>query len=375
MSSDMSMFDALKRLEIYLQTISDMTMDDYDENAIIAMIDLVCDVNERGSNDNKNMAILYVYELLNTDAGIIFTTVHKSFAQMAVNQAKSFLSRIGNSKDEVFLAIKHSIMSWFNRSEDMLRSHGIDYSLPVCDTYGSDNVIYLTRELDEFIRYERNMEDEDDNNDEEEDEYYDDYDNENHDLDDHDYDEDADEDDEEYQQYVQNINNINNYETKIVMAQLAESKKYENDPFYQAALTAIKENSKHLEESKQETETRQINVLRDIIRREIEASSDFELDKFFRCDYKVAMRLTGSKVNDYITKKFGANVSLKYSEENNDVIVCVFDGTSNHEFAFNINIRQMIEELKKEIRKDTSQALYDVGYCKDVAGLISEFVC
>ncbi len=371
----MSMFDALKRLEIYLQTISDMTMDDYDENAIIAMIDLVCDVNERGSNDNKNMAILYVYELLNTDAGIIFTTVHKSFAQMAVNQAKSFLSRIGNSKDEVFLAIKHSIMSWFNRSEDMLRSHGIDYSLPVCDTYGSDNVIYLTRELDEFIRYERNMEDEDDNNDEEEDEYYDDYDNENHDLDDHDYDEDADEDDEEYQQYVQNINNINNYETKIVMAQLAESKKYENDPFYQAALTAIKENSKHLEESKQETETRQINVLRDIIRREIEASSDFELDKFFRCDYKVAMRLTGSKVNDYITKKFGANVSLKYSEENNDVIVCVFDGTSNHEFAFNINIRQMIEELKKEIRKDTSQALYDVGYCKDVAGLISEFVC
>lgn len=366
----MSMFDALKRLEIYLQTISDMTMDDYDENAIIAMIDLVCDVNERGSNDNKNMAILYVYELLNTDAGIIFTTVHKSFAQMAVNQAKSFLSRIGNSKDEVFLAIKHSIMSWFNRSEDMLRSHGIDYSLPVCDTDGSDNVIDLTRELDEFIRYERNME-EDYDNDEEEDEYYDDYDNENHDLDDDVHHE----DDEEYVQYVQNINNINNYETKIVMAQLAESKKYENDPFYQAALTAMKENSKQLEESKQKTETRQINVLRDIIRREIEASSDFELDKFFRCDYKVAMRLTGSKINDYITKKIGANVSVKYSDENNDVIIYVFDGTSNHEFAFNINIRQMIEELKKEIRKDTSQALYDVGYCKDVAGLISEFVC
>jgi hypothetical protein len=371
----MSMFDALKRLEIYLEIISDMSIDEYDENAIIAMINLVCDVNERGAVDQKNMAILYLYELLNTDAGIIFTTAHKSFAQMAVNQAKSFLSRIGNSKDEVFLAIKHSIMSWFNRSEDMLRSHGIDYSLPVCDTDGSDNVIDLTRELDDFIRYERNMEDEYDNNDEEEDEYYDDYDNENHDLDDHDYDEDADEDDEEYQQYVQNINNINNYETKIVMAQLAESKKYENDPFYQAALTAIKENSKHLEESKQETETRQINVLRDIIRREIEASSDFELDKFFRCDYKVAMRLTGSKVNDYITKKIGANVSVKYSEENNDVFVYVFDGTSNHEFAFNINIKHMIEELKKEIRKDTSQALYDVGYCRDIAGLISQYVC
>ena len=380
----MSIFDALKRLEIYLQTISEMTMDDYDENAIIAMIDLVCDVNERGSNDDKNVAILYLYDILNTDAGIIFTTVHKSFAQMAVNQAKSFLSRIGNSKDEVFLAIKHSIMSWFKRSEDMLRSHGIDYSLPVCVTDGSENMVGLTRELDEFIRYERNMEDdyEDDDNYEEEEEYYDDYYNENHDLDDHDYDEDDDldddvhhEDDEEYQQYVQNINNINNYETKIAMAQLAESKKYENDPFYQAALTAIKENSKQLAESKQETETRQINVLRDIVRREIEASSDFELDKFFRCDYKVAMRLTGSKVNDYITKKIGANVSVKYSDENNDVIIYVFDGTSNHDFAFNINIRQMIEELKKEIRKDTSQALYDVGYCKDVAGLISEFVC
>jgi len=159
------------------------------------------------------------------------------------------------------------------------------------------------------------------------------------------------------------------------MAQLEESKKYENDPFYQAALTAIKENSKHLEESKQETETLQINVLRDIIRREIESSSDFELDKFFRCDYKVAMRLTGSKVDDYITKKIGANVSVKYSDENNDVLIYVFDGTSNHEFAFNINIRQMIEELKKEIRKDTSKALYDVGYCKDIAGLISQYVC
>ena len=159
------------------------------------------------------------------------------------------------------------------------------------------------------------------------------------------------------------------------MAQLAETKKYENDPFYQAALSAIKVNINHLQESKEETERQQIDALRNIVRREIEASSYFELDNFFRCDYKVVEHLTGSKVNDYITKKIGANVTVKYSDENNDVFVYVFDGTSNHEFAFNINIRQMIEELKKEIRKDTSQALYDVGYCKDVAGLISQYVC
>lgn len=364
----MSIENALKRLEIYLEIISNI--DEYDENAIIDMINLVCDVNERGSVDQKNMAILYLYKLLITDSGIIFTTTHKSFAQMTVNQAKTFLSHIDNSKDEVFLEIKNSIMSWFKRSEDMLRSHGINYSLPICVADGHDNVVGLTRELDAFIRYERNMADEyDDDDNEEEDEYYEDCENENHDL------EDADEDDEEYQQYVQNINNINNYESKIVAGQIAEKKKFENEPFYQAALSVIKEKSKQLEESKEDIEKRQIDTLRNIVRREIEVSSDIESNSFFRCNYKVVEHLTGSPVTEYITKKIGVNISIKFSDDNDDVSVYVFDGTRTHDFTFNINMREMIEKLKKEIRKDTSHALYDVGYCKDVAGLISQYFC
>jgi hypothetical protein len=362
----MSIENALKRLEIYLEIISDMNIDEYDENAIIAMIDLVCEINERGTADEKNVSLVYLYDILKTDAGIIFTTTHKSFAQIAVTQAQRFLSHIGSSTYEGFLEVKNSIMSWFKRSEDMLRSHGINYSLPICVADGPDNAVGLTRELDAFIRYERNMEDDEEDDEEyDEDEEY----NENHDL------EDDGEDDEEYQQYAQNINNINNYETKIVAGQIAEKKKFENDPFYQAALSVVKEKSKQLEDSKEDVDKRQIDTLRNIVRREIEVSSDIESNSFFRCNYKVVEHLTGEPVTEYITKKIGVSISIKFSHDNEDVLVYVFDGTRTHDFTFNINMREMIEKLKKEIRKDTSHALYDVGYCRDIAGLISQYVC
>jgi hypothetical protein len=363
----MSIEDVFLAIENYSETIKGMAIDEYDEKAVISMINLGCEVNERGNADEKNMAIAYLYDTLKTDAGIIFTTTHKSFAQMAVTQAQRFLSQIGSSTYEGFLEVKNSIMRWFKRSEDMLRSHGINYSLPIFLSDGTDNVDHLTSELDDFIRYERNMEDEyneDDYEDDDDEEY-----NENHDL------EDDGEEDEEYQEYVQHINNINNYETKIVAGQIAEKKKFENDPFYQAALSLLKEKSKHLEESKEETEKIQIDALRNIVRREIELSSDIESNSFFRCEYRVAEHLTGEPVTEYITKKIGASISIKFSDGNDDVSVYVFDGTRIHEIDFNINMREMIEKLKKEIRKDNLQALYDLGYCRDIAVMISEYVC
>ena len=367
----MSIEDIFLTIEIYSETIKGMSIDEYDEKAVISIINLVCEVNERGNADEKNMAIAYLYDILNTDAGIIFTTAHKSFAQMVVTKAQRFLSQIGSSTDEGFLEVKNSIMRWFKSSEDILRSHGINYSLPI-HIDGTDNVDHLTSELYDFIRYERNMEDEYDDGEDDEDDYEDDDDeeyNENHDL------EDDGEEDEEYQQYAQNINNINNYETKIVAGQIAEKKKFENDPFYQAALSLLKEKSKHLEESKEETEKIQIDALRNIVRREIELSSDIESNSFFRCEYRVAEHLTGEPVTEYITKKIGASISIKFSDGNDDVSVYVFDGTRIHEIDFNINMREMIEKLKKEIRKDNSQALYDLGYYRDIAVMISEYVC
>lgn len=373
----MSIEDIFLAIKIYSETIKGMTIDEYDEKEVISIINLIVrEVNKRGNADEKNMAIAYLYDILNTDAGIIFTTAHKSFAQMAVTKAQDFLSEIGSSTDEELIEVKNSITRWFKRSEDMLRSHGINYSLPI-HIDGSENVDHLINELDDFIGYERNMEEDYEEEDYEEEDYEEeDYQedddeeyNENHDL------EDDDEDDEEYQQYVEHINNINNYETKIVAGQIAEKKKFENDPFYQAALSLLKEKSKHLEESKEETEKNQIDALRNIVRREIELSSDIESNSFFRCEHRIAEHLTGEPVTEYITKKIGASISIKFSDGNDDVSVYVFDGTRIHEIDFNINMREMIEKLKKEIRKDNLQALYDLGYCRDIAVMISEYVC
>jgi hypothetical protein len=373
MSTDMSIQSCLKRIEIYSDIVSEMKIDEYDEKAIIAMFNLVCEINERGGTDEKNMSIVYLYDALKSKAGIMFCCKHKLFAQMAVTQAINFLSQIANSTYEVFIEVKRAITDWFDSSDDMLRAHEINYSIPIyISEEGTDNVDDLnSRELDDFISYERNMED--DYNEYEYDyEYgyeYDDY-NENHDL------EHEDEDDEEYQYVDEHIDNIVNYKTKILAGQIAEKKKFENDPFYQAALSLVKEKSKKLDETKESTEKLQIDTVRDIVRREIEVSSDIESNSFFRCNnYKVIERLTGEKVTDYITKKIGANISIKYSDVNDVTLVYVFDGIINHEFTFNINMIEMIGELKKEIRKDTSQALYDVGYCKDISCLISQYIC
>ena len=95
----------------------------------------------------------------------------------------------------------------------------------------------------------------------------------------------------------------------------------------------------------------------------------------FSCDYELVEQYTGVKVVDELSKKFGCRFSVTYNNENCSTTVTIFDGVEIHEFDIIANIPSMIPRLKKEIRKDTTECLYDTGlFCRDIAGVISEFM-
>jgi hypothetical protein len=85
---------------------------------------------------------------------------------------------------------------------------------------------------------------------------------------------------------------------------------------------------------------------------------------------------TECKVENENSKKFGCDVCIKYDDYLLNVTVIIFDGTFIHEFVVLANMPKVIPNLKAEIRKDMAQCLYDTKLvCRDVAGLISTFVC
>ena len=97
-------------------------------------------------------------------------------------------------------------------------------------------------------------------------------------------------------------------------------------------------------------------------------------DEYFKCDYDLVEILTGRNVSEDNSKKFGCDVHVIYEGEL--VEFSVFDGTYNYEYKINIHIPTLIDVLKEDIRKDTTQYLYDTRLvCKDIAGLISSYVC
>ena len=154
---------------------------------------------------------------------------------------------------------------------------------------------------------------------------------------------------------------------KIVQEQLLRR----NDPFYQAAISCIK-NKKWEKESSIERE-KKVDVLKKIIKRELELGNENLNDEYIQIDYKLIEIFTGNKVLDEF-KKFGCNFRLRY--DNLVADVTIFDGINTHEWDIILDIPLLITQLKEEVRKETAFLLYNTRFvCKDVADLISTYIC
>jgi hypothetical protein len=124
-------------------------------------------------------------------------------------------------------------------------------------------------------------------------------------------------------------------------------------------------NYDHSEESR-------VKVLRNILRRKME-SDEFVIGDCFKCDHELIEQYTGIKVRDYEYITLGCDIRIEYDD--NMVTVTIFDGLVPYELTHDIDLPALIEELKKEIRKDTSQCLYDTKlFCRDIANHVSSYV-
>jgi hypothetical protein len=171
--------------------------------------------------------------------------------------------------------------------------------------------------------------------------------------------------------YIKRVNEINAYNQRILAKQIEEDQRLENDPFYQAACALVIDKSIEMFEV---NEKLKIDTFRNIVRRQMEKTNEnINSGDEFTCEYEVIESLIDEKVKDDMTKIFGAKVKIFFN--NFKCCVYIFDGNRYHEFFSDVDMIQMMEVIKREIRCDASITLYDVGFCKDIAGIISEYIC
>jgi len=358
--------------EMYLD-VKNMTEETYDEKTVIKSMRIISVLGEFPNEYKKTFAAM-LFKILTTVAGRIFLKKYEKFTIAVADKAEEFMRVLDDSykTDEKSAELAKAISEFSIYNEQVFIEHGISYT-----TYhGYDN---------EYEAQEHYPEEEDDYSDDEEynedDEVYHEDDEEY--VDQAEYEEyehayeDDDEDDEEYEhaeelRKQQRMIQSQKDKMKLVLEQL----KRRDDPFYQAALACVKTKQKEWEDGWREEANRHGRVFRNILRRELETGNEIENDKYFKCDYELVEQFTECKVENEFSKKFGCDVCIKYDDYLLNVTVIIFDGTFIHEFVVLANLSKVMQNLKAEIRKDTAQCLYDTKLvCRDVAGLISAFVC
>ena len=367
--------------EMYLD-VKNMTEETYDENTVINSMRIISVLGEFPNEYKKTFAAM-LFKILTTVAGRIFLKKYKKFTISVAYKAEEFMRVLDDSykTDEKSAELAKAISEFSIYNEQAFIEHGISYTTyhGYDDEYKAQE--HYPEEEDDYSNDEEyNEDDEEYNEDDEEynedDEVYHEDDIEEYEEYVHGYEDDDDEDDDDYEQAEelrkQRMIQSQKDKMKIVLDQL----KRRDDPFYQAALACVKTKQKEWEDGWREEANRHGRVLRNILRRELETGNEIENGKYFKCDYELVEQFTECKVENKINKKFGCDVCIKYDDYLFNVTVIIFDGTFIHEFVVLSNLPKVMQNLKAEIRKDTAQCLYDTKLvCRDVAGLISAFVC
>jgi len=312
------------------------------------MIDDLKTVLDSDSTEEEcKYAFIDMYRVLNTDEGSQFLRSSRHITEILMYFARGLMEKIDDNL-QIDSILSREISLFSRRNQAIFVEHGITFTV----YYGYDD-----EEEDEG----------DDEDDEEED------------------DEDYEEDDDwvGYEEFMQNLQEVEEvkqrrkakqeWDNRIILVN--EHLRRRNDPFYVATINCVKTVQKEKENDWLNENTRQLRLVKNILRREMETGREITSGNEFSCDYELAEQYTGVKVVDEFSRKFGCRLVVTYNNENCLTTVTIFDGVETHEFDIIANIPSMIPRVKNEIRKDTAECLYDTGlFCRDIAGVISKFI-
>ena len=347
----MSSQTMMQTLEASYQEISNMTANTYNKEKIVDAIKLVL---ELADTEDKIVATEYLFKILTTHVGRLFMTYYKNFAETSARKAEEFLAKFRHATEPYEVSLRNTIHIFILDSLEVFQLHNIHLG------------DYTQEEKEEEDEYEY-LEDEPE---EEAEEFFDEAAYEEYEYP---------EEDEEYmdedEQEIERRLTIARQKHQGFLKQVHDEMRRRDDPFFQDGMRVLKQQQKKYWEDCKEEEKRQSLVFRNVIRRAMENEAVIEPGVSFKCDYEIVELLTGSKITDKMTQILGAYVKIDYDEDLMNAGVYIFDGVFNHEFAVLADMKSMISEIYKEIRKDTAQCLYDFGFCRDVSGLIAGYVC
>lgn len=332
--SSQSFETIMTNMQQYHQQIAEMVYGTYNRNVVIQSLNIIGELNNL-PREQIHTVLTIVYKILSTTAGGIFMRSSKNFTTAVVLKAKEFMDTIPNPVNDTSLGLARAISKFSRVNECIFLGHGISYTL--YNGYGEDDG-------EEEYDYEEDGEEEEDMAAYEEEEY---------------------DDEEEEDAVEERQRQLWKGKMSLVLDHILRR----NDPFYQAAISCIKQQN---DKDKEDKEIQRF--FRDILRRELETGNEIVYSNYFKTDYKLVEMYTREKVVDEDNKKFGCDVSVVYGWSS--ATVTIFDGTYTYEYEIMTDIQVLLEELKEEIRQDTKQCLYDTRrVCKDIAGMISSYVC
>jgi len=326
------------------EQIAAMTSATYNEDDVFESLNIVDELFNL-PREQMLKVLTYFYKILSTTAGSIFLKTNRNFTNTMVLKAQEFMDKLPYPiNNDTYIELARAISKFSRVNEDVFLGHGISYTL----YYGYDE--------DEEEEHNEDYEDEDEDDEEEDEEYdmaaYEEY----------EYDENEEEEEDVIEEREKQFWKG---KMKLVLDHLLRK----NDPFYQAAISCIKKQNEKVKEDKERQ-----RFFRDILRRELETGNEIVDSRPFRTDYKLVEMYTRKEVVDEDSKKFGCHVCVVYGWSAANVMV--FDGTYTYEYDIITDTQALVDELNEEIRKDTKECLYDTRLvCKDIAGLISSYVC
>ena len=315
--SSMREFD-MSVLYQYYKQITAMNKNTYDEQIILDAIRIVKELNRLS---NEKQCITIIFKILSTNSGIFFLENNEKFCIYIIKKSQEYMNEI-DTDNNVDNKLAQAIAVFTQRNENVFANRYISYTL----YYGYDE------QYNEFI--------------------------------------------EEQQQIVEEEENLQNWKNKMKIVHDHLIRR--SDPFYAAAMKCIEINKEKEENGGLLKENRRrLDILRKIIKNDVIHTNSVPLQSgtYIRCDYNLCEQFTGYKVSEEEIKKFGCSVMIEYNMFTTDckATIHIFDGVFSYEYEMNANIPLIVSKVQKEI---VSECLYDTRLvCKDVAGLITSFVC
>lgn len=354
--SSQSFETIMTNIQQQYEQIAAMTSVTYNRDDVFQSLNIVSELYNLPREQMLKVLTIF-YKILSTTAGSIFLKTIRNLTNTMVLKAKEFMDKLPYPiNNDTYIELARAISKFSRVNEGVFLGHGISYTL--YNGYGEDD----GEEENEDGEDEGEEENEDD---EEEEEYdmpnvkssylkvikvplgykqefkpisfkekmpvlymaaYEEY----------KYDENEEEEEDVIEEREKQF-----WKNRMIL--VLEQLVRRNDPFYQAAISCIKQQNEKVQERQR--------FFRDILRRELETGNEIVDSHYFKTDYKLVERYTRKEVVDEYSKKFGCSVCVVYGWTVANVMI--FDGTYTYEYEIITDTQILVDELKEEIRHKT----------------------